>query len=89
MYFYYDSRDLPFPEVQFKFSAKFLRFLYRNRKEKIFLVLEILINRPLCDLPSLDDLRNGGILKTFFAKDFNSGLHNLLALENLVWHGIR
>lgn len=64
-------------EVKVQFLAERFRFLRRNGKEKIFLVLEVLVNRTLGDVRSLGDLRNAGTLEIAVAEDFNRCLENL------------
>jgi hypothetical protein len=56
--------------------TELIRFLPRDREEKIFLVSEVLIDRSFSHVRFLGNLGNARVLKAILAEDFYGGLNN-------------
>ncbi len=73
-------------QVQIEGLAELFRLLDGNGKEEVFLVLEILIDRPLGYARPLRDFGDAGALEAFLPEDFDPGFNDRLFLQNLFRH---
>jgi len=70
--------------MQFELAPKFVCFFYGDGKEEVFLVPEILINRPSGDTSLLSNFGNTCSFEVFLAEDLNTCLDDGFSFDDFL-----